>query len=95
MLGQIMQSELLVELSVEQQQLLFGGTWSGVTWSLPKTLEGSCDDLKDFDVGATCRAQSSGKWVGIRQEVDITNTDVNGQKSCSKRITYQCGFSLF
>ncbi|MBD2364769.1 hypothetical protein H6G36_26965 [Anabaena minutissima FACHB-250] len=96
---QIMQSDMLVELSLEQQQLVSGGTRTpsvlGGSWSPPKTIEGSCDDLKDFDVEAACQAQSSRKLEGVSQESHTRIIDGNGQKSCSKRITYQCRFSLF
>lgn len=94
---QILQSDLFLELSVEQQQFLSGGIEqtvfpvSGGIWSSPKTIERTCDSAsKSLDFDALCKEQSSKKLLGVSTSSEIIST----KESCISKTTYQCLFSV-
>jgi hypothetical protein len=94
---QIMQSDMLVELSLEQQQLLSGGIQQtifpeyGGIWTSPKTIERTCDYASEsLDFDALCKEQSSKKLLGVSTSTEIIST----KESCISKTTYQCLFSI-
>ncbi|MDB9372351.1 hypothetical protein [Nodularia sphaerocarpa] len=93
----ISQSELLVELSVEQQQFLSGGIQQtlfpefGGLWTSPKTIERPCDSANEsLDFDALCKEQSSKELLAVSTSSELVPT--NG--SCISKTTYQCKFSI-